>query len=149
MILPINVVLACMYIGQSKKKCYKFSRAAPHRQDATINAMRHRYNILATVIANFSTYCTYKHVRQHIVHVTNEMFCSSTISILYQTIQNTIYKIPKSKYCNVIIAMIIWTFLHVDSPFIKVRICISGTCLWFVYIAVTNVILYNTVCLLG
>jgi len=24
--------------------------------DATINAMRHRYNILATVIANFSAY---------------------------------------------------------------------------------------------
>jgi hypothetical protein len=22
-----------MYIGQSKKKCFKFSRAAPHRQD--------------------------------------------------------------------------------------------------------------------
>ena len=27
MILPINIVLACKYIGQSKKKCFKFSRA--------------------------------------------------------------------------------------------------------------------------
>jgi hypothetical protein len=24
-----------MYIGQSKKKCFKFSRAAPHRQDGS------------------------------------------------------------------------------------------------------------------
>jgi hypothetical protein len=31
LILPINV--ACMYIGQSKKKGFKFSRASPHRQD--------------------------------------------------------------------------------------------------------------------
>jgi hypothetical protein len=30
-----NIVLACMYIGQSKKKCFKFSRAAPHRQDGS------------------------------------------------------------------------------------------------------------------
>jgi hypothetical protein len=35
LILPINIVLACMYIGQSKKKCFKFSRAAPHRQDGS------------------------------------------------------------------------------------------------------------------
>jgi hypothetical protein len=27
--------LACMYIGQSKKKCFKFSRAAPHQQDGS------------------------------------------------------------------------------------------------------------------
>ena len=33
LILSINVVLACKYIGQLKKKCFKFSRAAPHRQD--------------------------------------------------------------------------------------------------------------------
>jgi hypothetical protein len=35
--LSINVVLACTckYIGQSKKKCFKFSRAAPHRQDGS------------------------------------------------------------------------------------------------------------------
>jgi hypothetical protein len=26
---------SCMYIGQSKKKCFKFSRAAPHRQDGS------------------------------------------------------------------------------------------------------------------
>jgi hypothetical protein len=31
--LSINVVLACRYIGQSKKKCFKFSRGSPHRQD--------------------------------------------------------------------------------------------------------------------
>jgi hypothetical protein len=24
-----------MYIGQSKKKCFKFSRAAPHQQDGS------------------------------------------------------------------------------------------------------------------
>jgi hypothetical protein len=24
-----------MYIGQSKKKCFKFSRPAPHRQDGS------------------------------------------------------------------------------------------------------------------
>jgi hypothetical protein len=35
LILPINIVLACMYIGQSKMKCFKFSRAAPHRQDGS------------------------------------------------------------------------------------------------------------------
>jgi hypothetical protein len=35
LILPINVVLACMYIGQSKKKCFNFSRATPHRQDGS------------------------------------------------------------------------------------------------------------------
>jgi hypothetical protein len=34
-LLPINIVLACMYIGQSKKKCFKFSRAVPHRQDGS------------------------------------------------------------------------------------------------------------------
>jgi hypothetical protein len=33
--LSINVVLACKYIGQSKKKCFNFSRAAPHRQDGS------------------------------------------------------------------------------------------------------------------
>jgi hypothetical protein len=33
--LYINVVLTCKYIGQSKKKCVKFSRAAPHRQDGS------------------------------------------------------------------------------------------------------------------
>jgi hypothetical protein len=33
LILPINIVLA--RIGQSKKKCFKFSRAAPHRQDGS------------------------------------------------------------------------------------------------------------------
>jgi hypothetical protein len=35
LILSINVVLACKYIGQSKKKYFKFSRAAPHRQDGS------------------------------------------------------------------------------------------------------------------
>jgi hypothetical protein len=35
LLLRINVVLACMYIAQSKKKCFKFSRAAPHRQDGS------------------------------------------------------------------------------------------------------------------
>jgi hypothetical protein len=35
LILSINVVLACKYIGQSKKKCFEFSRAAPHRQDGS------------------------------------------------------------------------------------------------------------------
>ena len=35
MILPINVVLACRYIGQSKKKCFKVSMAAPHQQDGS------------------------------------------------------------------------------------------------------------------
>jgi hypothetical protein len=35
MFLIILKVLACMYIGQSKKKCFKFSRAAPHRQDGS------------------------------------------------------------------------------------------------------------------
>jgi len=33
--LYINVVLVCKYIGQSKKKCLKFSTAAPHRQDGS------------------------------------------------------------------------------------------------------------------
>ena len=33
--LSINVVLACKYVGQSKKKCFKFSRAAPRRQDGS------------------------------------------------------------------------------------------------------------------
>jgi hypothetical protein len=28
-----DLSVGCMYIGQSKKKCFKFSRAAPHRQD--------------------------------------------------------------------------------------------------------------------
>jgi hypothetical protein len=28
----VTVVLACKYIGHSKKICFKFSRAAPHRQ---------------------------------------------------------------------------------------------------------------------
>jgi hypothetical protein len=35
LILSINVVLACKYIGQFKKKCFKFSWAAPHRQDGS------------------------------------------------------------------------------------------------------------------
>jgi hypothetical protein len=35
LILYINVVLACMYIGQSKKKCFKFSRVKPHRQNGS------------------------------------------------------------------------------------------------------------------
>ena len=35
MILPINIVLACMYIGQSKNKSFKLSRPAPHRQDGS------------------------------------------------------------------------------------------------------------------
>ena len=35
LIVPINIVLACMYIGQSKKKCFKFSRAGPHGQDGS------------------------------------------------------------------------------------------------------------------
>jgi hypothetical protein len=35
LILPINVVLTCRYIGQSKKKCLKFSRAVPHQQDGS------------------------------------------------------------------------------------------------------------------
>jgi hypothetical protein len=33
--LSINVVLACKYIGQLKKKCFKFSRAVPHQQDGS------------------------------------------------------------------------------------------------------------------
>ena len=33
--LPINAVLACKYIEQSKQKCFKFSRAAPHLQDGS------------------------------------------------------------------------------------------------------------------
>ena len=35
LILSINLVLACKYIGQSKKKCFKSSKAAPHRQDGS------------------------------------------------------------------------------------------------------------------
>ena len=35
--LPVNIVLACMYIGQSNKKCFKFSWAAPHRQEINQN----------------------------------------------------------------------------------------------------------------
>ena len=31
----INVVLACKYTGQPKKKCFKFSRTVPHRQDGS------------------------------------------------------------------------------------------------------------------
>ena len=35
LILSINLVLACKYIGQSKKKCFKISKAPPHRQDGS------------------------------------------------------------------------------------------------------------------
>jgi hypothetical protein len=35
LILSINLVLACKYIGQSKKKCFKSLKAAPHRQDGS------------------------------------------------------------------------------------------------------------------
>jgi hypothetical protein len=35
LIFSISVVLACKYIGQSQKKCFKLSRAAPHRQDGS------------------------------------------------------------------------------------------------------------------
>ena len=33
--LSINVVLACKYIRQPNKKCFKSSRATPHRQDGS------------------------------------------------------------------------------------------------------------------
>jgi hypothetical protein len=32
-IILTQLISSCRYIGQSKKKCFKFSRAAPHRQD--------------------------------------------------------------------------------------------------------------------
>jgi hypothetical protein len=35
LILSINVVLVCKYIGQSKMKCFKFARAPPHGQDGS------------------------------------------------------------------------------------------------------------------
>jgi hypothetical protein len=35
LIVSTNIVLGCKYIGQSKEKCFKFSRVPPHRQDGS------------------------------------------------------------------------------------------------------------------